>query len=57
MPPARAASRLRLLALATDNWLGRTHLAVFAASVAVMFLFPESGFAPDLCCSRHLSSS
>ncbi|WP_327434632.1 SCO4225 family membrane protein [Streptomyces sp. NBC_01236] len=35
----------RLLALATDNWLARGYLAVLAASVAVMFLFPESGFA------------
>lgn len=37
----------RLLALATDNWPARGYLAVVAASVAVMFLFPESGFAAD----------
>ncbi|KPI32304.1 hypothetical protein OV320_2480 [Actinobacteria bacterium OV320] len=35
----------RLLALATDNRPARGYLAVVAASVAVMFLFPESGFA------------
>jgi hypothetical protein len=35
----------QLLALATGNWLARGYLAVFALSVLVMFLFPESGFA------------
>ncbi|MFC9849833.1 SCO4225 family membrane protein [Streptomyces prasinus] len=35
----------RLLALATGNWLSRAYLAVFALSLLVMFLFPESGFA------------
>ncbi|MGW0871899.1 SCO4225 family membrane protein [Streptomyces sp. NPDC002740] len=45
---SRALPRLgRLLALATDNWPARGYLAVVAASVAVMFLFPESGFAAD----------
>ena len=47
MPNASRPRRLprRLLALATDNWLARGYLAVFAASVAVMFLFPDSGIA------------
>ncbi|WP_413758581.1 SCO4225 family membrane protein [Streptomyces sp. MMBL 11-3] len=46
-PAGRFADRLRpgLLALATDNWLARGYLAVVACSVAVMFLFPDSGFA------------
>ncbi|OQR65467.1 hypothetical protein B6E66_03825 [Streptomyces maremycinicus] len=35
----------RLLALATDSRAARGYLAVVTASVAVMFLFPESGFA------------
>ncbi|GAB3179487.1 SCO4225 family membrane protein [Streptomyces incanus] len=35
----------RLLVLATGNWLARSYLAVFALSLLVMFLFPESGFA------------
>ncbi|MGW3678383.1 SCO4225 family membrane protein [Streptomyces prasinus] len=35
----------RLLVLATGNWLSRGYLAVFALSLLVMFLFPESGFA------------
>ncbi|MEV7861759.1 hypothetical protein AB0O86_23715 [Streptomyces hirsutus] len=35
----------QLLALATGNWLARGYLAVFALSLLVMFLFPESGFA------------
>ncbi|MEU2282750.1 hypothetical protein ABZ614_12580 [Streptomyces sp. NPDC013178] len=51
MPNASRPRRLprlrRLLALATDNWLARGYLAVVAASVVVMFLFPESGFVPD----------
>ncbi|WP_369246870.1 SCO4225 family membrane protein [Streptomyces sp. R41] len=42
----RRLSRLRqLLALATDNWPARSYLAVFAASVPVAFLFPESIYA------------
>ncbi|MFF5011362.1 SCO4225 family membrane protein [Streptomyces phaeochromogenes] len=49
MPNASRPRRLprlrRLLALATDNWPARGYLAVFAASVAAMFLFPDSGFA------------
>ncbi|MFF4143706.1 SCO4225 family membrane protein [Streptomyces sp. NPDC001698] len=45
--PRRIPRLRRLLALATDNWLARGYLAVFAASVLVMFLFPDSGFAPD----------
>ncbi|GAA3793229.1 SCO4225 family membrane protein [Streptomyces phyllanthi] len=45
--PRRLTRLRRLLALATDNWLARGYLAVFAASVAVMFLFPESVFAPS----------
>ncbi|WP_314221569.1 SCO4225 family membrane protein [Streptomyces zaehneri] len=45
---SRRLPRLRrLLALATDNWPARGYLAVVAASAAVMFLFPESGFAAD----------
>lgn len=51
MPNASRPRRLprlrRLLALATDNWLARGYLAVFAASVLVVFLFPDSGFALD----------
>ncbi|MEV0690281.1 hypothetical protein [Streptomyces sp. NPDC050388] len=35
----------RLLVLATGNWLARSYLTVFALSLLVMFLFPESGFA------------
>ncbi|KQX83492.1 MULTISPECIES: SCO4225 family membrane protein [unclassified Streptomyces] len=43
---SRALPRLRrLLALATDNRPAQGYLAVVAASAAVMFLFPESGFA------------
>ncbi|GAA3903379.1 hypothetical protein GCM10023084_64870 [Streptomyces lacrimifluminis] len=49
MPNASRPRRLprlrRLLALATDNWPARGYLAVFAASVAAMLLFPDSGFA------------
>ncbi|MET7854373.1 hypothetical protein AB0D78_22435 [Streptomyces avermitilis] len=47
MPTASRPRRLprRLLALATDNWLARGYLTVFAASLAATFLFPESGFA------------
>ncbi|MGW1782184.1 SCO4225 family membrane protein [Streptomyces sp. NPDC002143] len=47
MPNASRPRRLprRLFALATDNWLARGYLAVFAASVLVMFLFPDSGIA------------
>lgn len=43
--PRRAPRLRRLLALASGNWLARGYLAVFAVSVAVMFLFPESTFA------------
>ncbi|GDY71267.1 hypothetical protein SAV31267_007520 [Streptomyces avermitilis] len=43
--PRRLPRLRQLLALATDNWLARGYLAVLAASVAAMFLFPESGFA------------
>ncbi|WP_405992556.1 SCO4225 family membrane protein [Streptomyces sp. NBC_00986] len=35
----------RLLALATDNWPARAYLAVVGASVAVMFVAPESPVA------------
>ncbi|MFF4831885.1 SCO4225 family membrane protein [Streptomyces sp. NPDC001315] len=49
MPNASRPRRLprlrRLLALATDNWLARGYLAVFAASVLVMLLLPDSGLA------------
>jgi len=49
MPNASRPRRLprlrRLLALATDSRPARGYLAVFAASVAVMLLFPDSGFA------------
>ncbi|MDK1472301.1 hypothetical protein QNO07_02480 [Streptomyces sp. 549] len=51
MPHASRSRRLprlrKLLALATDNWLARGYLAVFAVSVAAMFLLPESSFLPD----------
>ncbi|MGW1717877.1 SCO4225 family membrane protein [Streptomyces sp. NPDC002156] len=43
--PRRLPRLRRILALATDNWPARGYLAVFAASVAVMFLFPDSGIA------------
>lgn len=49
MPNASRQSRIprlrQLLALATGNWLARGYLAVFAASVLVMFLAPGSDFA------------
>jgi hypothetical protein len=49
MPNASRPRRLprlrRLLALATDNWPARGYLAVFAASVPVAFLFPDSVYA------------
>ncbi|MFJ3985466.1 SCO4225 family membrane protein [Streptomyces fungicidicus] len=45
-PRRRLLPRLRrLLVIATGNWLARGYLAVVAASVAVMFLFPDSAFA------------
>ena len=44
--PNTILPRLRqFLALATDNWLARGYLAVVAASVVAMFLFPDSTFA------------
>ncbi|MFE9997265.1 SCO4225 family membrane protein [Streptomyces avermitilis] len=43
--PRRLPRLRQLLALATDNWLARGYLALLTASVAAMFLFPESGFA------------
>lgn len=43
--PGRTGRLRRLLALATDNWAGRGYLAVFAASVPVAFLFPDSVYA------------
>ncbi|MGW2045544.1 SCO4225 family membrane protein [Streptomyces sp. NPDC001858] len=45
--PRRVPSSLprRLFALATESRLARGYLAAFAASVLVMFLFPDSGFA------------
>lgn len=47
--PGRAGRLRRLLALATDNWAGRGYLAVFAASVPVAFLFPDTyAMAPML---------
>jgi hypothetical protein len=45
-PRRRPLPRLRrLLVIATGNWLARSYLAVVAASVAVMFVFPDSAFA------------
>lgn len=43
--PRRLPRRRRLLALATDNWPARGYLAVFAASVPVAVLFPDSVYA------------
>ncbi|GAA4040647.1 hypothetical protein [Streptomyces shaanxiensis] len=43
--PRRLPRLRRLLALATDNWPARGCLAVFAASVPVSFLFPDSMYA------------
>jgi hypothetical protein len=43
--PRRLPRLRRIFALATDNWPARGYLAVFAASVAVMVLFPDSGIA------------
>ncbi|MES5824329.1 hypothetical protein [Streptomyces sp. RG80] len=43
--PRRLPRLRRLLALATDNWLARGYLGVFAASVPVAFLFPDSTYA------------
>lgn len=43
--PRRLPRLRRLLALATDNWPARGYLAVFAASVPVAFLFPDSVWA------------
>lgn len=43
--PRRAPRLRRLLALATGNWLSRGYLAVFAVSVLVVLLAPDSGFA------------
>ncbi|MEU6515448.1 hypothetical protein [Streptomyces sp. NPDC046978] len=45
--PRRIPRLRRLLVLATDNWLSRGYLALFAASVLGTFLFPGGGFAPD----------
>ncbi|MEO3972864.1 hypothetical protein [Streptomyces sp. CAU 1734] len=49
MPDASRPRRLprlrRLLALATDNWLSRGYLALFAVSLPVAFLAPESSYA------------
>ncbi|POX51223.1 SCO4225 family membrane protein [Streptomyces sp. Ru72] len=45
--PHRLPRLRRLLALATDNWLARGYLAVFAACVLAGFVFPDGGFAPD----------
>ncbi|MFD1828536.1 SCO4225 family membrane protein [Streptomyces desertarenae] len=44
--PRRIPRLRRLPALAVDNWLARGYLASFAASVLVVLLFPDSGFAP-----------
>ncbi|MFD7772385.1 SCO4225 family membrane protein [Streptomyces sp. NPDC059787] len=44
--PTSPRSRLRRLSvLATDSWLARGYLALFALGVLVMFLFPESPYA------------
>ncbi|MBL3670501.1 hypothetical protein JL475_31910 [Streptomyces sp. M2CJ-2] len=43
--PRRFPRMRQLLALATGNWLARSYLAVFAVSVLIMFLFPESDVA------------
>lgn len=45
--PRRIPRLRRLLVLAAGNWLARGYLAVFAASVLLMFLSPDSGFVPD----------
>lgn len=49
MPTASRSHRVprlrRLLALASGNRLARSYLAVFAASLTTMFVFPESVFA------------
>lgn len=47
MPPASRPFPLprRLIACATDSRLARGYLAVFAAGVLVMFLFPDSPYA------------
>ncbi|MGW8766490.1 SCO4225 family membrane protein [Streptomyces sp. NPDC055815] len=49
MPTASHPRRLprlrRLLALASGNWLARGYLAVFAVSLAAMFLAPDSALA------------
>ncbi|MDN3028877.1 hypothetical protein [Streptomyces sp. S.PB5] len=49
MPNAARPRRLprlrRLLALATDNWPARGYLTVFAASLPVAFLLPDSAYA------------
>lgn len=43
--PSRPPRLRRLLVLATDNWPARGYLAVFATSVAVALLFPDSVYA------------
>ncbi|MFB6837593.1 SCO4225 family membrane protein [Streptomyces sp. NPDC056361] len=43
--PRRIPRLRRLLALASGNWPARGYLAVFALSLTVMFLFPESTLA------------
>ncbi|MFI2509565.1 SCO4225 family membrane protein [Streptomyces sp. NPDC018972] len=45
MPTASPSRPRRLIALATNGWLARSYLAVFAVGVLVMFLFPESPYA------------
>ncbi|MFF7450685.1 MULTISPECIES: SCO4225 family membrane protein [unclassified Streptomyces] len=44
-PPPRFSRLWRLLSLATDNWLARGYLGVFAASVPVALLAPDSAYA------------
>lgn len=45
MPTSPRPRLRRLPVLATDNWLARGYLAVFALGVLVVFLFPESPYA------------
>jgi hypothetical protein len=49
MPNASRPLRIprRILTLATGNWPARGYLAVVAASVLAMFLFPDGGFVPS----------
>jgi len=43
--PRRLPRLRRLLVLATDNWPARGYLAVFAGTVPIAFVFPDSVYA------------